>query len=207
MARRPVPPPKPRSPILTAGQKRRRIERLQKCITSLGAFDYQKMRKRFGNPEVVTLEAAIDKALSSAFGYGTPAYMRYNLAAKLDPGPLITNAALRSAALRPVGGPARHDAQAHEARQYFSEGRERSIGLLREAIGTLEDEIAAAQPIVEAAQKSKGVADADHPPPGRQVAEATQKADEVRTLQPRRRGGIDLKAVWRRVGRWWRGRN
>jgi hypothetical protein len=207
MARRPVPPPKPRSPILTAGQKRRRIERLQKCITSLEAFDYQKMRKRFGNPEVVTLGAAIDKALSSAFGYGTPAYMRYNLAAKLDPGPLITNAALRSAALRPVGGPARHDAQAHEARQYFSEGRERSIVLLREAIGTLEDEIAAAQPIVEAAQKSKGVADADHPPPGRQVAEATQKADEVRTLQPRRRGGIDLKAVWRRVGRWWRGRN
>jgi hypothetical protein len=207
MARRPVPPPKPRSPILTAGQKRRRIERLQKCITSLEAFDYQKMRKRFGNPEVVTLEAAIDKALSSAFGYGTPAYMRYNLAAKLDPGPLITNAALRSAALRPVGGPARHDAQAIEARQYFSEGRERSIVLLREAIGTLEDEIAAAQPLVEAAQKSKGVADADHRPPGRQVAEATQKADEVRTLQPRRRGGIDLKTVWRRLERWWRGRN
>ena len=207
MDRRSVPPPKLTPPILTVEQKRRRIERLQKCITSLEAFDYQKMRKRFGNPEVVTLEAAIDKALSSAFGYGTPAYMRYNLAAKLDPGPLITNAALRSAALRPVGGPARHEAQAHEARQYFSEGRERSIVLLQEAIGTLEDEIAAAQPIVEAAQKSKGVADADHPPPGRQVAEATQKAGEVPTLQPRRRGGIDLKAVWRRVGRWWRGRN
>ena len=87
MARRSVPPPKPRSPILTAGQKRRRIERLQKCITSLEAFDYQKMRKRFGNPEVVTLEAAIDKALSSAFGYGTPAYLRHNQAATLDPDP------------------------------------------------------------------------------------------------------------------------
>jgi hypothetical protein len=203
MARRSVPPPKPKSPILTVGQKRRRIERLQKCITSLEAFDHQKVRKRFGNPEVVTLEAAIDKALSSAFGYGTPAYMRYNLAAKITPGPL-TNATLRSAALHPVGGPARHDAQAHEARQYFSEGRERSIVLLREAIGTLEDEIAAVQPIIEAAQKSKGVVDADHPPPGHQVAEATE---EVRTLQPRRRGGIDLKAAWRRVGRWWRGRN
>ena len=43
MARRPVPPPKPRSPILTAGQKRRRIERLQKCITNLEAFDHQKV--------------------------------------------------------------------------------------------------------------------------------------------------------------------
>jgi hypothetical protein len=68
MARRSVPPPKPKSPILTIGQKRRRIERLQKCITSLEAFDSEKVRKRLGNPEVVTLEAAIDKALSSAFG-------------------------------------------------------------------------------------------------------------------------------------------
>src|SRR5271169_1619382 len=87
MARRSVPPPKPKSPILTVGQKRRRIERLQKSITSLEAFDSQKVRKRFGNPEVLTLEAAIDKALSSAFGYGTPAYMRYNQAATLDPSP------------------------------------------------------------------------------------------------------------------------
>jgi len=201
--RRPVPPSKIRSPILTAGQKRRRIERLQKCITSLEAFDPQKIRKRFGNPEVITLEAAIDKALSSAFGYGTPAYLRYNLAAKLDSGPLITNTALRSAALRPVGGPARHDAQTHEAREYFSGGRERSIVLLREAIGTLEGEIAAAQAIVGAQESHT-----DHPPSGRQAAEATQKASEVRTPpQPRRRGGIDLKAAWRVVGRWWRGRN
>jgi hypothetical protein len=88
MARRPVPPPKPKSPILTNGQKRRRIERLQKCITNLETFDSQKVRKRFGNPEVLTLEAAIDKALSSAFGNGTPAYMRFNQAATLDAGPL-----------------------------------------------------------------------------------------------------------------------
>jgi hypothetical protein len=76
---------------------------------------------------------------------------------------------------------------------------------LREAIGTLEREIADAQPVAEAAPESKGVADADHSPPGDRVAEATQKPVEV--LQPRRRGGIDLKAAWRRVGRWWRGRN
>ena len=193
MARRPVPPPKPRSPILTAGQKRRRIERLQKCITSLEAFDSQKVRKRLGNPEVLALEAAIDKALSSVFGYGTPAYMRYNQAATLDPGPLITNATLQSAALRPVGGPARYDAQAHEARQYFSEGRERSIVLLREAVRILEDEIAAAQPIVEAPKESR----------------VPQKTGEVQTpqLQSTQRSGIDLKAAWRRVTRWLGGRN
>ena len=165
MARRSVPPPKPRAPILSVGQKRRRIERLQKCITSLEAFDSQKVRKRFGNPDVIALEATIDKALSSAFGYGTPAYMRHNQAATLDPGPLISNATLRSSVLRPVGGPGRHDVQTEEARQYFSEGRERSIGLLRDAIRTLEDEIPAGQPIVEALKESR----------------AAQKTGEVQT--------------------------
>jgi hypothetical protein len=209
MTRRPVPPPKPRSPILSAGQKRRRIERLQKCITSLEAFDLQKVRKRFGNPEVLALEAATDKALSSAFGHGTPAYMQYNQAATLDPGPLIKNAALHVTVLHPVRGPGRHEAQAQEARHYFSDGRERSIALLREAIGTLEDEIAAAG--VEAPKKSKA--------PGKageaahlvvevpKESKAPEKAGEVLQVQPKRRGGIDLEAAWRRVGRWWAGRN
>jgi hypothetical protein len=210
MARRPVPPPKPRSPILTAGQKRRRIERLQKCITNLEAFDHQKVRKRFGNPEIVALEAAIDKALSSAFGYGTPTYLRYNLAGKLDHGPIITNAALAGAAVGPIGGPARHEAQVREARQYFSEGRERSIVLLREAIRTLEDEITAAQPIVEAPKESRAVQKTGkvqtpqlQPP---QTA-ARPIVDPPPQLQPTRGDGIDLKAIWRRVTRWLRGGN
>ena len=197
MARRSAPPPKPKSPILTVGQKRRRIERLQKCITSLEAFDPQKARKRA--PAVLELEAAIDKALSSAFGYGTSAYLRYNQAATLDPSPLLTNATLRSPVLRPVGGPGRHDAKVHEARQHFSENKERSIALLRKAISTLEDEIADAEPVVEAVQQFP------HRPV--QESKATQTAGEVRPLQPRRWGGNALEAAWRRVARWWRGRN
>jgi hypothetical protein len=192
MARRSVPPPKPKTPILSAGQKRRRIERLQKCITSLEAFDSGKVRKRFGNPEVIALEAAIDKTLSSAFGYGTPAYLRYNQAATLDPGPLISNATLRSPGPPPVGGPGQHEVQTEEARQYFSEGRGRSIALLREAIRTLDDEIAAGRPILEAPK-----------------SQAVQETRQVHTLQlrPTQVGGIDLKAAWRRVIRWLRGRN
>jgi hypothetical protein len=192
MARRSVPPPKPKVPILSAGQKRRRIERLQKCVASLEAFDSEKVRKRFGNPEVIALEAAIDKALSSAFGYGTPGYMRYNQAATLDPGP-ISNATLRGPVGLPVGGPGgRHDVQAEEARQYFSDGRERSIVLLRDAIRALE-ESAAGQSIVKAPKESR----------------AAQKAGEVQTpqLQPTQGGGIDLKAAWRRVTRWLGRRN
>jgi hypothetical protein len=206
MARRSVLPPKPKPPVLTVGQKRGRIERLQKCMQRLEAFDPQNVQRRVGVPEVLALEAAIDKALSSAFGYGTPAYMRYNLAATLHRSPLITTAALAGTVVRPVDGPRRREAQVQEARQYFSEGKERSITLLREAIGTLETEIAEAQPVAQAARESKGVADAAHLPLGAQ-AEATHKGAEVRRLQPRRRGGIDLKAAWRRVGRWWRGRN
>jgi hypothetical protein len=195
MARRSVPPPKPKSPILTVGQKRRRIERLQKCITRLEAFDPQKAQKRA--PAVLALEAAIDKALSSAFGYGTPAYLRYNQAATLDPSPLLTNATLRSPVLRPVGGPSvgapgRHDA--HEARQHFSENKERSIALIRKAISTLEDEIADAEPVVEAVQESK-------------AAPVVGALQESKATQSRPWGGIDFKAAWRRVGRWWRGRN
>ena len=81
--------------------------------------------------------------------------------------------------------------QIEEARQYFSEGRARSIGLLRDAIRTLEDEIAAAQPIVEAPKESR----------------ATQTG-EVQTAQPQppQGGGINLKTAWRRVTRWLAGR-
>jgi hypothetical protein len=39
-----------------------------------------------------------------------------------------------------------------------------------------------------------------------QESKATQKP-EVRTIQPGRLGGTGLKATWRRVERWWRGRN
>jgi hypothetical protein len=158
---------------------------LQKCITSIEAFDPQKARKRA--PAVLALEAAIDKALSSAFGYGTPAYLRYNQAATLDPSPLITNATLRSPVLRPVGGPGRHDAKVHEARQHFSESKERSIALLRKAISTLEDEIAGAEPVVRATREPR-------------VAE---KTEEVRTLHPTRRDRVGLAD---RVRLWWRGR-
>jgi hypothetical protein len=224
MARRSAAPPKPKSPILTVGQKRRRIERLQKCVTSLEAFDPQKARKRASS--VLALEATIDKAVSSAFGYGTPAYLRYNQAATLDPSPLLTNATLRSPVLRPAGGPARHDAKAQETRQYFSENKERSISLLRKAISALEEEIANAEPVVAAVQKSKAapLIDAEQKSKATPFTDAEQKSKatplidsdqelkatqkpEVRKLQSRRWGGIALKAAWCRVGRWWRGRN
>src|SRR6516164_4680212 len=138
---------------------------------------------------VLALEAAIDKALSSAFGYGTPTYLRYNQAAILDPSPLLTNATVRSAVVPPVGGSARNAAKAQETRQHFSENKERSIALLRKAISTLEEEIADAEPVEVAVQK----------PEATPVIEAVQALKpEVRALQHRRWGGIALAAPWRR---------
>ena len=93
---------------------------------------------------------------------------------------------------------ARNAAKAQETRQHFSENKERSIALLRKAISTLEEEIADAEPVVVAVQK----------PEATPVIEAVQALKpEVRALQHRRWGGIALAATWRRVGRWWRGRN
>jgi hypothetical protein len=195
MARRSAPPPKPKTPILTVGQKQRRIERLRKCITKLEAFDPQKAHKRV--PAILELEAAIDKALSSAFGYGTPAYLRYDEAATLDPSPLLANATLRSPGW--WTSKTRWEGSGNAPTIFREQG---AIDLpAPEAIGTLEEEIADAEPVVTAVQKSKAtpVIDAE------QESKATQKP-EVRTLQPRRWGGIALKAAWRRVGRWLRRR-
>jgi hypothetical protein len=198
MARRSVPSPRPKTPILTVGQKRRRIERLQKCIANLEAFDPQKARKRA--PAVLELEAAIDKALSSAFGYGTPAYLRYNEAATLDPSPLWANGAVRAAELRPVGRPARHDTKVQEAREYFSENKARAIALLHQATHSLEQEIAKAGPKVEA-EKPKQPPDvsADATPEPKSPAKI-----DVRPAAPRRWAGITFESVRGHVGRWLR---
>ena len=199
MARRSVPPPRPRTPILTIGQKRRRIERLQKCVTNLEAFDPQKARKRA--PAVLELEAAIDKALSSAFGYGTPAYLRYTEAATLDPSPLLTSVAVRAPA-KAVGGPARHDAKVQETRQHFSENKTRAITLLQQAIRSLEEEIAQAEPKLRAENAKQTpvvVADAKPEP------KSPEKPD-VRSAAPRRWAGITFESVRGHVGRWLRRR-
>lgn len=130
-------PPQPL--ILTADQIRRRIERLQKCIGELEAFDPQPVQKRYNIPEVVTLEASIKDALGAAFGHGTPRFNLYKDAADLDQGPHVA----RVAPAFGRGTMPDYDAQdAHEARQYLAEGKRRSIPLLQRAIRTLEDEIA-----------------------------------------------------------------
>jgi predicted nucleotide-binding protein len=112
---------------------------LQDCIRALEEFDPQKVQKRYGIPEVMELEASIKGALAAAFGDGTPAYNRYRSAASLDNGPHFA----RTGDAFGRGPQIDYDARdAQEARQYLTEGKQRSIGLLQEAIRALEYEIA-----------------------------------------------------------------
>jgi predicted nucleotide-binding protein len=126
----------PQTPSLSVDQKRLRIERLRNCISRLEALDPQKVQKRFSEPEVLALEAAIEDSLSAAFGHGTPAYNRYNAAGKLDNGPMFSPSDFA------VGSTHFEDQDAHQARRYLDEGKRKSIALLKEAIHTLEEEIA-----------------------------------------------------------------
>jgi Predicted nucleotide-binding protein containing TIR-like domain len=134
MARHPSPPPKPERTILTVEQKRRCIDRLNKRIEDLQAFDPQTVQKRFP-PEVTALQNAIDEALSAAFGHGTVEYRRYSSAAHLDDG---TATVQLGAGFR---GGGQHD-ETHRTRQILAEGKRKSIILLQQAIRALEDEIA-----------------------------------------------------------------
>ncbi|MDB5504756.1 MAG: nucleotide-binding protein [Tardiphaga sp.] len=133
-------PRRPKSPIesptLTVDQMRRRIDRFKNCIQELDAFDPQKVQKRYRIPEVMALEAAIDGALSAAFGHDTPTYHRFSRAASLDNGPHMSRGG-------DWGDPQNYDEiDAREARQYLAEGKVQSISMLRQAIRALEDDIA-----------------------------------------------------------------
>jgi hypothetical protein len=132
---------------------------------------------RVGVPDVLKLEAGIDKALSGAFGYGTPAYLRYNLAARLDAGTFMPTAALHNTVLRPVAD----RAQEKEARRSFSEAKERSIALLQQAIAALEHEVAGSPMVVLVGQ-----------------SEATRASADARSVAPSADG---IKAVWYRLKR------
>ncbi len=138
MARRPT-PPKPEAPLLTPDQMRRRVERLQGCIRDLEAFDPQSVQKRYGIPEVIALEASIKDALAAAFGEGTPAFLRYRLAASLDNGPHTARVGDAFGRVPQIDYDAR-DAQ--DARRYLAEGKQRSIALLQKAVQSIEAEIA-----------------------------------------------------------------
>jgi hypothetical protein len=129
----------PERPPLTVEQERRRIAQLQECVRSLEEFNPQNVRKRYGIPEVMALEAGIKQALAKAFGEGTQTFNRFKRAASLDNGPHQ----VRMGDAFGRGPRIDYDAlEAQEASKYLADGKEQSIALLKEAIRVLERQIA-----------------------------------------------------------------
>jgi predicted nucleotide-binding protein len=132
------PPPEP--PALSPELLRNRIERLKGCIRELEEFDPQKVQKRYNITEVEIIQTSITDALAAAFGHNTHRFNLYKGAAELDQGPPPVLQIVPD--FGGYGSHIDHDAQdAIDARKYLAEGKERSIKLLKQAIGILEHEI------------------------------------------------------------------
>jgi predicted nucleotide-binding protein len=101
------------------------ISRFRRRIDELQAFDPNSVRDR-SDPRIDALEAAIDDALSDAFGNRTPDYERYKVARNLDTASL--NYAFPPPIKQVIDGLVR--------------GKERAITLLGQAIRTLEERLA-----------------------------------------------------------------
>jgi predicted nucleotide-binding protein len=144
MAPRRPNPPLPERPFHTVEQKRQDIERLQRRIRELEAFDPQTITKRFSDPAVTALETAIDETLAAIFGHATVEYRRYSHATSLDHGPVIMNISTDWITAR--GGGAGYRDELAEARQYAAEGKQQALSLLRQAVRGLEEEIELATP-------------------------------------------------------------
>jgi predicted nucleotide-binding protein len=112
--------------MLTADQIRQGIDRLRKRISELEAFDPASVEERW-SPVTHAIDTAIEETLARVFGEGTPAYNRYNSAARLDNGPLIMG-----------GGPD----PAYKVQEWLREGKARSLALLNQAVKGLEEDLA-----------------------------------------------------------------
>jgi predicted nucleotide-binding protein len=97
------------------------------------------VQRRYREPEVMRLEAAIDDALTAAFWHGTPAYNRYKQAAKLDHGPHTVR---MGDGFGRVPQPDYDEIDRRDAHKYFAEGKVQSIALIGQAIKALEYQIA-----------------------------------------------------------------
>ena len=124
-----------RSADLSLDQIKRGYERLTKRITELEEFEPQSV-SRLRDPRVEALEAGIDEALQLAFGHNTVERNRYRNAHRLDPGQNFAKLG------RDINGERSPQQDVMEARKLVSEGKARSLTLLRQAASGLKEDIA-----------------------------------------------------------------
>jgi predicted nucleotide-binding protein len=104
---------------------RRGIERIKKRIADVEAFEPEGMHERFDGQANI-LGTRIEETLASVFGHGTIEYNRYLSAQNLDNGPMVFGDVPDSA---------------YDVRKYYTDGKKKSLSLLRQAVCGLEEEI------------------------------------------------------------------
>ncbi len=152
------------------------------------AFEPSTIKKRFDDPQALSLQAVIDEALSRAFGTGTDAYNRYSRAVRLDNGPVV--ARISSSFDRGGEEEAYHRQQTREAVRYLAEGKEVSIALLKQAISTLESEVQEAE-----LQPGAGVQKSSNAPDCRRVLVVHGRDEELKNAVARFLSKIELQEV------------
>jgi hypothetical protein len=129
LARRGTAPPPPQQPVnLTPEQMRQGIERIQKRLDEVSAFEPTSVTEQYNIPHVEALAASVDEALVRTFGVASPDYKRYSDAAQFDNGPHNYAYAV------PI----------QEVHKTLARCKARSLALLKQAIVTLEERIAEA---------------------------------------------------------------
>jgi Predicted nucleotide-binding protein containing TIR-like domain len=142
-------PPQPERPVHTLNEKRLDVQRLSRRIKELEDFNPQSVTKRFNDPKVTALQTSIDQTLASVFGNGTVDYHRYSDATVLDYGSVETDISTDWIGARGDGLGGYHRDEIAEAQHHFADGKERALGLLREAVKGLQEEIADAEALSE----------------------------------------------------------
>ncbi len=126
MASRSKAPPPKQPANLTGAEMQAGIQRLQKRLDEVKAFDPRSVTAQFEIPHVDKLSAAVEDALMRTFGNESLEYERYRSAAHFDNGPF--NYAYQV----PIG----------EVHQSLNRSKATSIALLEQAIESLQERIA-----------------------------------------------------------------
>lgn len=142
MARRPTPIIEPQRAVLSVEQMRRGINRLQKRVEEVRAFEPRSVQQRFA-PEVKVLGTSIEETLGSVFGPGTIEYNRYRRASQLDAGTMAVGIS--------SGGRPEPLSRVH---QDLEKGKQSSLALLEQAIRFLGEEISEHEQAAPVAQAS-----------------------------------------------------
>lgn len=124
MARQTVPPQKQAAQI-TAAEMKAGIDRIEKRIKEVEAFDPRSVTDQYATPDLDALEAAIDETLARTFGAHTLDYDRYKQAKDFNRGPYNYV----------------HTVQSHEFQASIAKSKANSLALLRQAVKSLKERL------------------------------------------------------------------